>query len=107
MDDIVRRMRVFEGDPPIPSIGYILRADDAAIDVYSDNVHGDRFTCSVAETVLRGTWELLAGYGFSSIYITDIFLGSQAAENRIGHLAVERTGPTALWPTAVSAATDT
>lgn len=96
MDEIVRQMRVFEGDPPIPHIGYILRADDVAIDIYSGAIFSGRFTCSVAETVLRGTWELLAAYGFSSVYITDIFLGSQAAENRIGHLAVERTDTTAL-----------
>ena len=90
MDEIVRDMKFFDGDGPIPRIGYILVANDVAIDVYSDEERGARFTCSIAETVLRGIWELLADYGFSNVDV-EVFLGSQAEENQIGGIVVQRT----------------
>ncbi len=99
-------MRVHGGDGPIPPVGYILRADDVAIDIYSDAGSGDRFTFSVAETVLRGTWEILAQYGFFSVDM-EIFLGSQAAANHIGEIVALRTESNGTVATAVPAATDT
>lgn len=106
MDDIVREMRNHGGDGPIPTMGYILVADDVAIDLYTDVASGDHFTRSVAETVLRGTWELLALYGFSSV-VMEIFLGSQAALIRIGDIVVGRTQSNRTVAAAVRAATDT
>lgn len=106
MDEIVRDMRVYGGDGPIPPMGYILRANDVAIDLASDEGHGARFTCSIAETVLRGTWELFADYGFSNVYM-EIFLDSQAEENQIGAIVVQRMSSNGTVPTVVSAAIDT
>ena len=106
MDEIVREMRVNGGDGPIPHIGYILRADDVAIDVYTDEERGDYFTCSIAESVLRGTWELFAEYGFSNVYM-EIFLGSQAEENQVGEIYVQGTLSNGSAAAAVPAATDT
>ena len=87
---IVHEMKVFNGDGPIPPLGYILLADDVLIDLYPDQGRGGRVTYSIAETVLRGTWELLTEYGFSNVYMK-IFLGSQAEENQIGGIHVLKT----------------
>ena len=106
MDEIVHDMRVFGGDGPIPPMGYILRADDIAIDIYLDDGRGNRFTYSVAETVLRGTWELLARYGFYAVS-TEIFLGSLDVGNHIGEIVVQWTGENGTVATAAPAATDT
>lgn len=106
MDEIVRDMRVHGGDGPIPPMGYTFRADDVSIDIYLDGDRRDRFTFSVAATVLRGTWELLAQHGFYSVYLV-IFLGSEAAENHIGEIIVLRPEPSGTVATAVPAATDT
>ena len=106
MDEIVRDMRVHGGDGPIPPVGYILRADDVAIDIYRDEERGDHFTCSIAETVLRGTWELFAEYGFSNVYM-EICLGSQAEENQVGEIFVEGILSNGSVAAAIPAATDT
>ena len=108
MDEIVGGMRVRGGDGPIPSMGYILRADDVAIDIYSADARGRRFTYSIAETVLRGTWELLARYGFFGIYM-EIFIGpSLEVANHIGEIVVQRTeASNGTVASAVPAATDT
>ena len=105
MDEIVRAMKVHGGDGPVPPMGYILRADDVAMDIYSDDGAGPLFTFSVAETVLRGTWELLAQYGFYSVYM-EIFLGSQATANHIGEINVQNADSNGTVATAVPAATD-
>lgn len=89
MDEIVRQMRIYGGDGPVPLMGYILRADDIVIDIFSVDGRGSRFTYSVAETLLRGTWELFAQYGFYAVYMK-IFLGSLDAGNHIGEIVVHR-----------------
>lgn len=89
MDDIVHNMKVSGGDASIPARGITLDADNVGIGLYH-TILGDQFTLSVAETVLRGTWELFAEYGFSTVEM-DIYLGSQAGWIRIGNLFVERT----------------
>ena len=107
MDEIVLGMRVHGGDGPIPPMGYILRADDVAIDIYADDARRGRFTFTIAETVLRGTWELLARYGFFSIYM-EIFIGSLEVANHIGEIVVQRTEySNGTVASAVPAATDT
>ena len=106
MDHIVRGMKVLGGDGPIPRMGYELHADDVAIDIIEDDRLGGRFTYSVAETVLRGTWDLLAQYGFSTVYM-EIFLDSLVAANRIGEIVVQMIEENGTVTTAVPAATDT
>ncbi len=106
MDEIVHGMRDHGGDGPIPTIGYILHAEDVAIDVYPNESRGGLFTFSVAETVLRGTWELMAAYGFYSVHM-EIFLGPQAMADYIGQITVQRTESNSTVATAVPAATDT
>ena len=88
MDEIVDDMR--HGDRPVSPPGYEIHADNVGIRIVLDYTHGGHFTTSVAETVLRGTWELFAEYGFSTVGM-DIFLGSQGGSIFIGEIVVSRT----------------
>ena len=106
MDEIVREMRVERGDGPIPPKGYVLRAGDIGINIYSDDSRGNRFTYSVAATVLHGIWELLAQYGFFTVAM-EIFLDSLDGDNHIGEISVLRTIRNGTVTTEVPVATDT
>ena len=88
MDEIVNDMR--HGDRPVSPPGYEIHADNVGIRIVVDHTHGGHFTTSVAETVLRGTWELFAEYGFSTVEM-DIFLRSQSGSISIGEITVLRT----------------
>ena len=106
MDQLVPEMRIDGVDGPIRSVGYVLRADDVLIDIDSDDEHRGRFENSIAETVLRGTWELLARYGFTTVYM-EIYIDSQVEANYIGYIEVKREVESGTVTTAVPAATDT
>ena len=88
MDEIVDDMR--HGDRPVSPPGYEIHADNVGIRIVVDYTHGRHFTTSVAETVLRGTWELFAEYGFSTIEM-DILLSPQGGSITIGEIIVLRT----------------
>ena len=106
MGEIVLAMRVKRGDGPIPSTGYVLRAGDIGINIYSDDSRGNRFTYSVAAIVLRGIWELLAQYGFFTVAM-EIFLSSLDVDNHIGEISVLRTVRNGTATTEVPVARDT
>ena len=106
MDEIVHGMKDHGGDGPIPTIGYVLRSEDVAINIVPDEIHGALFPFSVAETVLRGSWDLMAAYGFYSVHM-EIFLGSQAEADYIGQITIQRTESNSTVATAVPAAVDT
>ena len=105
MDEIVLAMRIERGDGPIPLTGYVLRAGDIGINIYSDDTRGNRFTYSVAAIVLRGIWEFLAQYGFLTVAM-EIFLGSLDVDNHIGEISVLRTIRNGTMTPEVPVATD-
>ena len=88
MDEIVDDMR--HGDRPVSPPGYEIHADNVGIRIVVDYTYGGHFTTSGAETVLRGTWELFAEYGFSTVEM-DILLDSQGGSIPIGEIIVLRT----------------
>ena len=85
---IVEDMRDDGGDAPIGDSGFELVSIPVAITVFSYPAMARHFTHTVAESVLRGLWDLMACYGFFTLHI-EIFIGAQLGAFHAGQLLVE------------------
>ena len=85
---IVEDMRDDGGDAPIGDSRFELVSIPVAITMFSYPAMARPFTHTVAESVLRGLWDLMAYYGFFTLHI-EIFIGAQLGAFHAGQLLVE------------------
>ena len=88
MDVIVEDMRRDGGDAPVGDAGFELTSGPVIITVFAYEAMAQHFTRSIAASVLRGTWDLMAGYGFYTVHM-EIFIGTQAPANHAGQILIE------------------